>query len=694
MPITSAALVLVASSLNAAEPATGWRGNGTGLWPDAQPVLEWGRNPHGALEDLRASADRPKVNEPGAATKIEKGLIRDWLVVGPFTVADSVKDFDRDFLNGEKNAQPTAGDKVGEHEWKPATVPPDDIMVFGTALLPWLDLAKAIGYQKNQLAYAHTYLRSPRGGKAIIVVEHGQGLKAWLNGKEVYRSPERAIVLGTYPNLSRIELSYLDARSSRFEIDLKPGWNRLLVKLSTANKDGYTDMQFSMRIMDPPDVKYETKNIRWMTPLPARSTSTPILVGDRIFVMAEPDELLCIDKNDGKILWSAAINYYEALSPEEKRAKPAFAEQVDPLVEKLKKETDRSRRLQLRTDIKKALIGIDAERFRVAANDHFEAHFGVVGFTMPTPVSDGKFVYVWIGTGVAACFDLDGKRQWINRIKTDHLAYGSSPALAGGVLAVFLNEAYGLDAKTGKLLWKQAKLRNNIASLMAATFNGKQVFITQRGDAINPADGEFLYRPRESLAAGDTGWSPGVILGSRLYQIRHGVTNITVLDFADVQGDAWEPKVIKHLQLPETISRQPDGKWLDRSTAGSPLVHDGIIYQVDIYQELFALDEKTGKMLYRQKLPMQGLMHYNAVPVAASVTLIGKHLFACDNQGTTVVFEPGPQYKEVAVNRIATQLERFLPIPAQETLTYSPPIADGRRIYLRGEGYLYCIGAE
>jgi hypothetical protein len=35
---------------------------------------------------------------------------------------------------------------------------------------------------------------------------------------------------------------------------------------------------------------------------------------------------------------------------------------------------------------------------------------------------------------------------------------------------------------------------------------------------------------------------------------------------------------------------------------------------------------------------------------------------------------------------------RYWPIPAQETIGYSPPLPDGNRLYLRGERYLYCIG--
>jgi outer membrane protein assembly factor BamB len=686
--------LLSASAILAADPVSGWRGNGTGLWPNAKPPLEWHRIPRGALDGLRAAAAPPSGPEHGGAPLVAKGLMRDWLVVGPFAVTDSVKDFDRDFLERETTVEPAEGRKVGVAAWKRATVPPDDIMVFGTAELPWLDLAKAVGFKQNQIAYAHTYLFSPRGGPLRIVVDHGHGLKAWVNGKEVYRSPERGMGLGFYTAISRHELQHLDQPSPRFDAELKPGWNRLLLKVSTSNQQGFTDMRCCLRLMDAPGVKYDSKNILWMTPLPGRSTSTPILVGDRLFVMAEPDELLCLDKNDGRVLWSAAINYYEALTPEEKRAKSSYAERIDPLMARLRRETDRVKRGRLRAEIQKALTEIDADRFRLDANDHFEAHFGIVGFTMPTPLSDGKHVYVWSGMGIAACFDLDGKRRWITRVKTDHLTYGSSPALADGVLVVFLNGLYGLDAATGKLLWEQHRITHNVAALLTATIAGKPIVVTQRGDFIRPSDGAALYRPRDSSAPGDTGWSPPVILGDRLYLPKYGVTSLGVWDLGAVKADSWEPRLVKKIQLPEEVSHGPGGKWIDRWTAGSPLVWNGIAYQCDIYQTLYAVDLATGKMLYRQEMNLEGFTHYNAVAVAASPTLVGKHVLVSDNQGTTLVLEPGPSYKVVARNRIATEIDRAWPIPAQETLTYAPPLADGGRLYLRGEAYLYCIGEK
>src|SRR5262245_1484534 len=138
LPFLAACIVLLSSVGHAAEPTSGWRGNGTGLWSDAHPPLEWYRIPHGAMEDLRSSAEPPAGPEHGNAPLVAKGLVRGWLVAGPFDVEDSIKDFDRDFLSGEATVIPAAGAAAGNTTWKLAEVPADDIMVFGTAELPWL----------------------------------------------------------------------------------------------------------------------------------------------------------------------------------------------------------------------------------------------------------------------------------------------------------------------------------------------------------------------------------------------------------------------------------------------------------------------------------------------------------------------------------------------------------------------------
>lgn len=674
----------------AAEPTSGWRGNQTGVWAEARPVIEWGRVPQGAMLGLRSAANRPAGNDVGEAALVEKGLVREWLVLGPFAVSDTSKNFDDDPLNGEAAVEPRVDEARAGKSWKSLTGAADDPYEFGTAGLPWLDLTKVVGFEKNQLAYAHSYVFSPRGGEVVGVVDHGQGLKVWLNGEVVYREPQRVIVLGAYPGLSGHELHHRSQQSPKFRMTLRAGWNRLLLKLSTSHQDGHKDMQCCLRLMDPADVKYESKNIRWMTELPARSTSTPILVGDRIFLMAEPDELLCIDKLSGKVLWRAATNYYEALSAEEKQAQPAFAQRVDPLVAQLAAETDSDKRVELRRKIQERLIEIDKQRFQLKADGHFEAHFGIVGATMPSPVSDGESVFVWCNTGVAAAYDLNGRRRWIRRIDADHLSYGASPALADGVLAVFLEALFGLDAKTGEQLWKQHRVKQNLGSSLATRLGGESVFVSQLGEVIRPRDGQLLFRPRDG-AAGKAGWAPGVFVGSTLFQTNNGIKQITLLDFKTCSGDDWNPTTLATIHTTDELNRNPKGGWLDRGTAGSPLVHNGLIYQVDMYGQLCVMSIDPPKMVHSRDLKLSGFMHYNAIPIAASVTLIGQHLFVMDNQGTTLVLEPGPEARELRRNVIGTQLDRRFPIPGQETLTYAPPLADADRLYMRGERYLYCI---
>jgi hypothetical protein len=79
-----ACLALLVLNAPAAEPAAGWRGNATGLWPDAKAPIEWKRLAHGALEGMRAQADRPMLSSEGKAPKapkVRKGLIAEWLVL-------------------------------------------------------------------------------------------------------------------------------------------------------------------------------------------------------------------------------------------------------------------------------------------------------------------------------------------------------------------------------------------------------------------------------------------------------------------------------------------------------------------------------------------------------------------------------------------------------------------------------------
>lgn len=683
--------IALGGALSAAEPLGGWRGNGTGVWLQGQPPLEWGRIPRGALDGLRAKAGRPQGDPAEDGYVVDKGQIREWLVIGPFPVEDSARDFDREPLADPEEVNPEPEAAHGDLRWQSARVAADDATVFGQAEMPWLDLAKSFGFRQHQMGYAFTSLFSPRGGKAQIVVDHSWGLKAWLNGRLVFRHAVRRAVLGGYASLSQLELQHQTSPSSKFEIDLQPGWNRLLLKLSTPGPNGHPQMAFNLRLLEDPDVGYETKNIAWMTELRGRSTSTPILVGDRILAAVEPDELVCLDKQTGRVLWNVMVNLLEAISPQDRQRLPDLDQKVQPLVEQLLRESDELERCRIRAAIDEALEGIDRARFVLPRDGHFDAHFGIVGYTMPTPVSDGTNVYVWNGKGIAACFDLDGRRKWITRIPAAELSYSSGPALAAGVLAVFQHHLFGLHAESGELIWEQPRVRKNVASLLAARLSGEEVIVTQQGEVVRPADGKILYRP-SNIVTNDTGWTPGVVHGDLLYLPKYGIKQLSLIDFSSQTGDAWRPGQLMTMETPAELNHGPDGGWLDRWTAASPLVVGNYVYMVDMYSQLCVYDTSLRQVVHHEKLELNGFTHYNALAVAASPALIDGKLAIMDNQGNCLILTAEQKPRVIRKNRIATQLDRRVPLPGQEIIAYAPPLVDGDRIILRGEKYLYCIG--
>jgi len=675
----------------------GWRGNGTGLFPDAEPVLEWGRVSRGVADGLRISAAKPKADAPGEAKAIRHAYPRQWLVIGPFAAPGGL---DEPALPDEAGIEPDEGARVGELAWKRCEVPEDILppsergTVAGAVNLRCVEPDDLLGGFKAQHAvYAHTYLHAPRGGEVELVIDHASGLKVLLNGEQLYKEPDVQFRLPWYTILSNFRTGSPVVPSPRVRLRLKQGWNRLLLKLAPGRRN-HGSWKFHPRLVDLPDAPGEDRNILWAAPLPDRSNATPVIVGDRILVMAEPDELICLDKRTGRRLWRRFCGLYQAIGQAERDANPAFREKVEPLVAKLPAAEGLQQRMALRDAIHAALAEIDADRYGLKWDGHMKAHFRIVGWTLPTPCSDGRSVYVWCGNGVAACFALDGTVRWIRRVNPGEMHYPASPALVDGRFVVFAGGGFNLvalDAATGRVVWRQPAVDRCTAAVLPARIHGVGVVVTQKGDMIRASDGRVLY-DNPLKRTGDTGWSPPTCLDGVVYLPWYGVAELVVNDFRGASGEQWTcPR--RHIgDIP--VHRDSKGRWVDRSTCCSPLIHEGICYNIDVFGTLYAVDIEAGKVLYRRDLSgeLDSLTHYNAVGVAASVTLGGKHLFAMGNQGRTVVFRPGPTFEQVAVNGIARQVPRPWPIRPQEEIGYSPPLFEAARMYLRGERYFYCIG--
>jgi hypothetical protein len=156
-------LLVVASQAQDASPAQtyGWRGNWTGLYPDSKAPGEWGRIAKGILCGMTCQAAKPANGAAPSGQPVERGLIRDWLVIGPLPIDDSAKFLAVEQIPGEAKLAPQEGDKVADLAWQRLQVPKKaDYEVWGTTELAWVDLGDTLGFKPNMVGYAFTNIHA------------------------------------------------------------------------------------------------------------------------------------------------------------------------------------------------------------------------------------------------------------------------------------------------------------------------------------------------------------------------------------------------------------------------------------------------------------------------------------------------------------------------------------------------------
>jgi outer membrane protein assembly factor BamB len=369
-----------------------------------------------------------------------------------------------------------------------------------------------------------------------------------------------------------------------------------------------------------------TENITWILAMPDFTGSTPIIWNDRIFLnVASETELYlwCVDREKGTEIW--------------------------------KKHLDSGN-----TKVRKQ------------------------NMSSPSPVTDGKNVWVMTGTGVLKAFDFDGHEIWARDIQKDYGAFGlnwgyaSSPLLyknslyiqvLHGMKTTAASYLLAMDKLTGKTRWRIERPTDAIAESHDAyttpallRYEGKEELVVSGGDYVtghDPATGTELWRAGGLNPTKDRSYrivaSP-LVAGEMIYAPSR-VRPLLALR-AGGRGDitkthlAWETD-----KGPDVPTPACDGKYIY-------IVNDGGI--------LWCRDAKTGAEIYGNQRVRPGT--YSASPVVAD----GK-VYLTSEDGVTTVVQAGAEFKVLAENDLA-----------EHTLS-SPALSDGQ-IFLRTQGHLYCIG--
>lgn len=448
----------------------------------------------------------------------------------------------------------------------------------------------------------------------------------------------------------------------------------------------------------------ESKNILWKTKLPCYTWATPVIVGDKLFTRSEPYDLICMDKNSGKLLWIRSHPPFVAIPDEVKKANGA-SDEIRVLVTDLQKVNDdfvkqgwKEDLFKKKVDLQKKINDLTAKIDKKYAMPPDMWQESWAGYTGETPVSDGKNVYITSGAGVTAAYDLDGKLLW-TRFESRATGWGehgnaNSPTVVGDKLILY--NAMAVNTKDGKEIWT-AKLTpvEHGGSYAVVPFKiGGQDFVAIHNQFIRVSDGKNMYS-----ASIFTGTPPVVVNGTDLFYIRMtwGVAGF----HCELAGENG----LKVTVLPSTdLPVDPATKWDPGKNfyTAPALYHDGLLYVVGNWGKFSVVDPAKGEVVYTKDKPFDFRNKFSRFTAGCGIGsapfLAGKYIYMIDNAGCTLVLEPGREFKQVAKNNIDYTITapwgpNYYDTPHHE-VTLATPVVNSNRIYIRGEQFMYCIGEK
>jgi hypothetical protein len=369
-------------------------------------------------------------------------------------------------------------------------------------------------------------------------------------------------------------------------------------------------------------------NIVWKVKLPGAGASSPILLGQRVYVTCysgygmdakEPGKqedlrrhLVYLDRAGGQVLWSKV---FEPILPEH----------------------------------------------RYAGEGAYQ------GYAASTPVTDGEKLYVFFGKSGVYCFDLDGKELWHVLVGKGTSGWGSgaSPMLYKDLLVVNASvesaALVALDKASGKEVWRAPNVRQawGTPALVKTPEGSQELVLSMQGRVagFDPETGRELWS-----AAGHKGYVvPSVVAHDGIvYAVGGGGTSLAVKSGG--RGDVTGTHV---------LWRTNKG-----SNASSPVYHDGNLYWVSESGGLLHVqDAASGKSATHRLGPDVGRIW--ASPILAD----GKLYFVSQFKGTYVV-AARPSFELLAHNVFDDDHSRS---------NASLAVADGQ-LFLRNDQFLYCIG--
>lgn len=372
------------------------------------------------------------------------------------------------------------------------------------------------------------------------------------------------------------------------------------------------------------------QHVRWRADLLGPGGSSPIVVGERVFVTCYSGYGLDAEQPGDK---ADLVRHLICLN----RANGAKVWQRD----------------------------VPADSRVVNYADFIQRH----GYATSTPASDGVRLYAFLENSGVHAFDLDGRPLWNTEVGEEVHNWGSAASLVVDEQLVYVNAAVesdsliALDKLTGQEVWRTKRIIGSWSTpALVDTADGRRELVLNvkgRLVGIDPRSGEERWRFQTKQSVGAA--SPAVENG-RIYFAGSSPKYVCALRPGG-HGDVGESALIwKTSGVGANIS--------------SAVVADGRVFVID-GGIAACLDANDGRLLEKRRLHPSGATFY-ASPVVA-----GGKLIAVSREAGAYVLSADEQLAQLAVNRLG----------ADTSVANATPAIDRGELLLRTDRALYCIGA-
>ncbi len=418
----------------------------------------------------------------------------------------------------------------------------------------------------------------------------------------------------------------------------------------------------------------KTDNVEWSLEVPGRGWSSPIVTGGKVYLTTVTTD----GKSKAPQVGTEYSNEYAAELQKQGLSGAEIMKRLNERDIELPNEVNLHYFLY-RLDLKSGKVEWAKEFFtgRPPGGRHRKN-----SFTSETPVTDGKFIYLYVANLGLWAFDLKGNQVWTTPMELNpiylELGSGASPVLAGDLLVVLCDNqkqqyVAAYDKKTGKQMWRtdrdlggrQPPVQRSGWSTPFVWRNGQRTEIITVGPltAISyDLSGKELWRlSGMSMTPVPTPFAYEGLLfinggrGRSLFALKPGATG----DITLKEGQTSNEYVV--------WSQPRGGTYLPSSVA-----YQGAVYTLTETGILNRFDAKTGAQSYKTRIDTAAT-NFTTSPWAYN----GK-LFCLSEEGHTFVVETGEQFKLLHVN----ELDDFV---------QASPALVGERLLIRTERRLYSI---